>query len=125
MSDPKVIVNLSARFLKDLRRLEKKYRRVRQDVKPLIAELESGTTPGDQLQRVGRTVYKVRIANSDAQRGKSGGYRVLYYLRTTTSVYLIAIYSKTEFEDISDDSIAMAIEDLLSKLEADSSESGE
>ena len=33
--------------------------------------------------------------------GKSGGYRIIYYLRTSISIILVTIYSKTEQADIS------------------------
>ena len=46
-------------------------------------------------------IFKVRIRNSDVSRGKSGGYRVIYYLKTATAVILVTIYSKTEQSDIS------------------------
>ncbi|MCU7890466.1 MAG: hypothetical protein KZQ78_02180, partial [Candidatus Thiodiazotropha sp. (ex Ustalcina ferruginea)] len=39
---------------------------------------------------------------SDAKRGKSGGYRIIYYLHTQESVLLVTIYSKTEQSDIDD-----------------------
>jgi len=35
---------------------------------------------------------KVRLRNSDAQRGKSGGYRVIYYLKTKAKIILVTIY---------------------------------
>ena len=109
MSTPRVTVLFARRFLKNLRRLEKKFRRIRQDVKPLIDALEGGATPGDQLQGLPYTVYKVRVPNSDARRGKSGGYRVLYYVSTADMVYLIAIYSKSDLENLADDQIIDAI----------------
>nr|WP_322095882.1 type II toxin-antitoxin system RelE/ParE family toxin [Pseudanabaena mucicola] len=52
------------------------------------------------MAHVGYTVFKLRIKNSDNQKGKSAGYRVIYYLKTSTSVILITIYSKSEQSDI-------------------------
>ena len=46
-------------------------------------------------------VYKCRLPNRSAGRGKSGGFRVIYYLRFAESVVLLAIYSKTDQSDIS------------------------
>ncbi len=49
------------------------------DLNPVLIQLEAGETPGDRIQGLGSyRVYKARIRNSDAQRGKSGGYRVVY-----------------------------------------------
>jgi mRNA-degrading endonuclease RelE of RelBE toxin-antitoxin system len=55
-------------------------------LKTLVNQLEQGETPGDQIQGTGHSVYKVRLPNTDAQRGKSGGYRVIYYLKTSSKV---------------------------------------
>jgi hypothetical protein len=46
-------------------------------------------------------VYKVRAANSNARKGKSGGYRIIYQLKPTEeAVVLITIYSKSEQADV-------------------------
>jgi mRNA-degrading endonuclease RelE of RelBE toxin-antitoxin system len=58
------------------------------------------------------TIYKVRIRNRDAARGKSGGYRVIYYLKTSSAVILITIYSKTEQSDIT----SVKIKQILSEF---------
>ncbi len=104
-----MLVSYSDAFKRQLKRLSRKYRRIRSDVEPLITQLEAGETPGDQIQGTGYTVYKVRVKNSDAQRGKSGGYRVIYYLATQDSVLLVSIYSKTEQSDIDDAEVARII----------------
>lgn len=66
----------------------------------MIKLLEAGEHPGDQVPGIGYEVYKVRIKNSDIQKGKSGGYRLLYYIKTTTRVILLTLYSKSEQVDI-------------------------
>ncbi|WP_338011296.1 type II toxin-antitoxin system RelE/ParE family toxin [Microcystis aeruginosa] len=57
-------------------------------------------------------VFKVRLKNSDIKKGKSGGYRVIYYLQTQTTIVLITLYSKTDQTDITDQAIAEAISQL-------------
>jgi hypothetical protein len=42
----------------------------------------------------------LRVRNSDIQKGKSGGYRLIYYVKTSTAIVLLTIYSKSEQEDI-------------------------
>lgn len=71
-------VSFAVAFQKAIKRLRKKYPRIRDDVQPLINQLSLGETPGDQIQATGYTVYKVRLSNRDTKRGKSGGYRVIY-----------------------------------------------
>lgn len=110
---PSLQLNYSEAFLKQLKRLAKKYRRIRQDLEPITKQLTAGETPGDQIQGIGYTAYKVRVANSDAGRGKSGGYRVIYYVQAAVSRLLVAIYSKTEQADIPADEIARILKDEL------------
>lgn len=105
-------VTLLDTFLKRVKALRKKYPNVSRDVDPIIDQLEVGETPGDQLQNFDPyIVYKVRVPNRDAQRGKSGGYRVLYYLHTVEKIYLIYIYSKSEQDDVPDSLILAIIKD--------------
>lgn len=47
-------------------------------------------------------VRKARVANSSAQRGKSGGYRYLYlYLEHAGRIHLLYLFSKGEQADLS------------------------
>ena len=83
-----------------LRTLLKRYRSIRNDLQPLLNELQSGNFIGDQIPGTGYTVFKVRLKNSDIQKGKSGGYRVIYQLRGDTYILLVVIYSKSDQDDI-------------------------
>ncbi|MCK5524243.1 MAG: hypothetical protein KAI83_14015 [Thiomargarita sp.] len=51
---------------------------------------------GNQIPRVEQILYKLRVRNSDVQRGKSGGYRLVYCLQNTGQIILVSIYSKSE-----------------------------
>ena len=104
-----VEVNLTLRFRKDLQDLAKRYRSIRKDLQPLIQELQSGNTPGDRIQGLDYQVFKVRLKNRDIQKGKSAGYRIIYYLQTQTGVVLVTIYSKSDLSDVSDQIIERAI----------------
>jgi mRNA-degrading endonuclease RelE of RelBE toxin-antitoxin system len=98
---PPVEVFFTPEFKRNLRALAKKYHHIRSDVQPIIEQIQQGIFVGEQVPGTGYTIFKVRIRNIDASRGKSGGYRVIYYLKTATSVILVTIYSKTEQSDIS------------------------
>jgi len=106
-----VAVQYAEAFKRQLKRLSRKYRRIRADMQPLIDDLTAGERPGDQIQGAGYTVYKVRVRNTDARRGKSGGYRVIYYLVDRDDVLLVTVYSKTEQDDIEADKIQRIIEE--------------
>jgi mRNA-degrading endonuclease RelE of RelBE toxin-antitoxin system len=88
-------------FKRNLRALAKKYRHIREDLQPVIEQLQAGQVLGDQITGSGYTIFKVRIRNQDISKGKRSGYRMIYYLQTPTEVILITIYSKLEQADIS------------------------
>jgi mRNA-degrading endonuclease RelE of RelBE toxin-antitoxin system len=73
----------------------------------MIEQLEQGELPGDQIHSIGYTVFKLRVRNSDIQKGKSGGYRLIYYVKTATAIILLTIYTKSEQVD-------MAVKDIQS-----------
>ncbi len=98
-------VEFTLEFKRNVRQLAKKYRYFQSDIQLIISQLEAGLTPGDQIPRTGYTVFKVRVKNSDIQKGKRSGYRMIYYLKTPELVLLITIYSKTDQGDISAEQI--------------------
>lgn len=51
------------------------------------------------------------MRNRDAARGKSGGYRIIYYIKMETRILLLYIYSKSEQTDITAEEIRQLIED--------------
>jgi mRNA-degrading endonuclease RelE of RelBE toxin-antitoxin system len=87
-------------FKRNIRQLSKKYRHIKSDIQPIIDDLIRGKTPGDQIPGVRYEVFKVRASNSDATKGKSGGYRVIYYRPNDEITVLITIYSKSEQSDV-------------------------
>ena len=96
-----VIVEFTPEFKRNLRALARKYRNIRADVQPVIETIQKGEFVGDQVPRTGDfTIYKVRVKNRDIHKGKSAGYRLIYYAQTDKKVILITIYSKTEQADI-------------------------
>ncbi|MCY4539192.1 MAG: type II toxin-antitoxin system RelE/ParE family toxin [Chloroflexi bacterium] len=66
-----------------------------------MLRLQDDERPGQRIPGVGYAVYKVRLPNRSARRGKSGGFRVIYYAQIADTVTLLAIYSKSEDVDIS------------------------
>ena len=105
-------VDIADTFNKRLRRLARKYPLVADTVDELVAQLETDQRPGSKLSRMGSAVYKVRLPNRSARRGKSGGFRVIYQERSGALVLLLIIYSKTEQADIPDDLIRRLIEEV-------------
>ncbi|HSF76950.1 MAG TPA: type II toxin-antitoxin system RelE/ParE family toxin [Microcoleus sp.] len=109
---PQIQILFSDEFKTRLRTLIKRYGSIRTDLKPLLDELLSGNLIGDQIPGTGYTVFKVRLKNSDIQKGKSGGYRVIYQLRGDTYILLVVIYSKSDQDDIP----ANQIRDIIARV---------
>jgi mRNA-degrading endonuclease RelE of RelBE toxin-antitoxin system len=87
-------------FRKQLRKLEKRYRKIKSDLEPILIQIQMGEIVGDRLQGLDTDVFKVRVRNSDTNRGKSGGYRVIYWLKLPECAVLLDIYSKSDRDDV-------------------------
>ncbi|MFP4573193.1 MAG: type II toxin-antitoxin system RelE/ParE family toxin [Desulfobacterales bacterium] len=105
-------ISFTFEFKRNLRALAKKYRSIRSDIQPIIDQLQNGNLPGDQIPGVNLVVFKVRIQNSDIQKGKRSGYRCIYYLKTREKIFLVTIYSKSDQSDIS----AKKIKEILQEM---------
>lgn len=108
---PSIEIFFSDDFKVRLRTLAKRYRSIRTDLQPLINELQVGNFIGDQIHGVGYPVFKVRLKNSDIQKGKSSGYRVIYQLKDNSCILMLIIYVKSDQTDIT----ANKIRDIINK----------
>lgn len=99
---PSVIIDLTPEYKQNLRDLSKRFRNIRSDVQSIIEQLQQGNIIGDKIGGIGEeyVIYKVRIRNSNIQKGKSAGYRLIYQIESPTSILLLTIYSKSDREDI-------------------------
>ena len=107
-------IAFTSEFKRNLRQLSKKYRHIKSDLQPVLDQLANGNRPGDQVPGVRYEVFKVRAANSDASRGKSGGYRLIYFVKSALDVVLVTVYSKTEQADVAPEDIRQIILNLES-----------
>lgn len=110
---PLIQVETSPTFKRNLRTLAKKYRSIRHDIQPVLEQLQKGELPGDKIPDIGYPVFKLRVRNSDIQKGKSGGYRLIYYVKTVKGIILLTIYAKSEQNDI----IAEDIRNIIAEYE--------
>ena len=118
---PLIQVIVSPTFNRNLRTLAKKYRSIRNDIQPIIEQLTRGELPGDRIAGVGYAVFKLRVRNSDTQKSKSGGYRLIYYVQTATGIILLTLYTKSEQVDIA----AEDIQNIITEYEQQQSEDRE
>lgn len=103
-------------FESDLKRLRKKYRNITHNIKGTLEELEDGNFKGDEVfsYQQGEHVFKVRVINSNNNKGKSSGYRLIYYvIKDDKEVYLLTIYSKAEQSNITKSEIQKIIKKCI------------
>jgi mRNA-degrading endonuclease RelE of RelBE toxin-antitoxin system len=105
------MIFFARRFKQDVREFSKKYRHIRSDLQTTLEEIAQGNLIGNQISGVGYPVFKVRIKNSDINKGKSGGYRLIYYIQSSEVIIMITIYSKSDQADISTKEIREIIAD--------------
>lgn len=96
-------ITVTPDFLREMKRLSKRYRSLKNDLAGFGEELCQNPCLGTDL---GHRLRKVRLAITSKGKGKSGGARVITYTvilaQTETEVKLITIYDKSERENISD-----------------------
>ena len=101
----------SKRFQSRLKRLARRFPSALAEVEALTEELKRGERPGDLYRGLGHVVYRVRRANLSGDRGKSGGFRITYYVRDTDTVALLAIAQRKDSEYLSSYEIDQLIKD--------------
>lgn len=100
-------IELTDNFKKEAKKLIKKYASLREELDELGRKLSVDPTIGTPL---GNDVYKIRLAIASKNKGKSGGARIISFVKIINeTVFLLSIYSKGQKSTISD----KEIEDLL------------
>ena len=101
-----VELRVEPEFLKQAKRLSKKYLSLKKDLQDFRKSLVSAPYQGSSL---GEGVRKVRMAIASKGKGKSGGARVITYNiyqdGDTVIIDLLTIYDKGEISSITDDFI--------------------
>ena len=90
-------------FLKELKRLSKRYRSLKEDVNLLVASLHENPFQGTDL---GKGLHKIRMSITSKGKGKSGGARFITLTLLVTSdkadILLLTLYDKSECENLTD-----------------------
>jgi len=97
-------------FDKQAKKLNKKYKNLKNDLNTLINNFDNLHQQATSIQK---NLYKIRLANSNKNKGKSAGYRIYYYIQVEETTYLLTIYDKSDIEMI-DESLLM---DIIEGLE--------
>lgn len=98
-------------FLSDLKHLAKKYPSVKSDIDDVVAELKQDPKIGEPL---GKDCYKIRLQIKSKGKGKSGGGRLITCVKILHSkVYLLAVFDKSEFENISQTELKQRLKEII------------
>lgn len=97
-------------FERELKTLAKKHRSLKNDLSVLFEQLVQNPTTGTEL---GNHCYKIRLAITSKGKGKSGGARIITHVHVSAkNVYLLAIYDKSQMENILDKEIQERLKEL-------------
>ena len=83
------------------------------EVAVLVEKLEDNPVMGTSL---GNNCFKIRLAIASKRRGKSGGARIITHIYIENEiVFLLAIYDKSEQDDISDKELRALLLEIENK----------
>jgi mRNA-degrading endonuclease RelE of RelBE toxin-antitoxin system len=102
-------IKTTKRFKKELKELAKRYKKIKYDYKNLLDKLEKNPRVGIPL---GDNCYKIRLPNSSIPTGKSGGFRVVTYVKLEDRIILLTIYSKKDKDNISKEEINAILQNI-------------
>lgn len=91
-------------FKEEVKRLSRKYHHIEDDLQGFYQGfLENPIQSAFAIPGFERKLWKIRIRSRDQQRGKSGGFRLIFYFDESNpgTVHALTIYPKSEREDIS------------------------
>jgi len=89
-------------FEKKLKQYKKKNPLLARDYSKLLDLLEKNPNP-TTAQPLKDKVYKIRMANSSSNKGKSAGYRVYYFYKDNKNTLLLFyMHSKSDESNIND-----------------------
>ena len=98
-------------FNRQVKKLSRRYRLILDDIETLLNDLKQGNRPGRPLRGVqGLPVQWVRLRNSSARSGKSGGFRVVYYYDDTI-IFLVMIDTRASVDYVQPQHILQILED--------------
>lgn len=112
-SDNPIEIRFTPEFQRKLKFLFKKYRQIRSDLEPILEKIRLSEFVGDQIPGIEAKVIKVRIKNSNNQKGKSGGHRLIYWIASPEVIVLLDIYSKSEQSNINSEEIRQIINNFV------------
>ncbi len=106
-------IEITSYFKKQAKRLLKKYPSLKNELSVVVSLLETNPQSGESL---GNGCYKIRVSIASKGKGKSGGARIITYVRVVQKhIYLLSIYDKSEQSSISNKELEFLLELLQQK----------
>ncbi|OQY00226.1 MAG: hypothetical protein B6I24_00030 [Bacteroidetes bacterium 4572_128] len=91
-------VSYSNTFEKNVKRLFKKHKSLKSDLRNFINNLEENLKNSVEIKS---NIFKLRLAIKSKSQGKSGGARIIMYKITEDfKIYLLHIYDKSEKKNV-------------------------
>lgn len=98
------------RFNRRIKKLAKKYASLKEEYLGLVENLEIQPKQG---MSIGGNCFKIRLLIKSKGKGKSGGARVITYVALIEeTVYLLAIYDKSDVATISQDELDKLLKEI-------------
>ncbi|MDD2906211.1 MAG: hypothetical protein PHW94_00260 [Sulfurimonas sp.] len=90
-------------YQKAYKKLSKQYRQIDDDIDNFLNSISSKEDLGIELKS---NIFKTRIKNSDKNKGKSAGYRLISYIALIDNeLHLLYIYDKSKLENLTEKEI--------------------
>jgi mRNA-degrading endonuclease RelE of RelBE toxin-antitoxin system len=113
-------VKASRLFKRKVKPLAKKYHTLKESIDELANDLIKNPYLGDSY---GQNIYKIRLADESKGKGKSGGFRILYYLaiqrNENTLITLLTIFDKGEIDTIKKKDAEAILSQVLNELDTE------
>ena len=109
-----MIILSTPHFDKEAKTLLKKYPSLPDEIELLFESLQINPVQGTPL---GNNCYKIRLAIKSKGKGKSGGARVITYVKITgNKILLIAIYDKSVKASVTDKELKELMKNIPNSL---------
>ena len=106
-------INTVPDFDREVKRLAKKYKSLRNDLLQFQEELKKNPFTGVEILP---GVRKIRLAITSKGKGKSGGARIIYFIAVSDTengdIILLYLYDKSESPNIQTDYLKKLLNDL-------------
>jgi len=104
-------------FKRSIKRLQNRFPHVKDDVQVAISTLLKSPKLGTVIPE-GKGVRKLRVRNTDISKGKSSGYRLIYFVEDwpEPTIFLLLLYYKSDKDDITSSELKRLLQDLSDEM---------